>query len=155
MQPNYFMQYALKQAQIAYDKDEVPIGAVIVENNKIIASAHNSNLLDCDATAHCEILAIRRACLYKNSPRLDNCDIYITVEPCAMCYSAISLAHIKRIYFAINDEKFGAISNNLKEFTQKLCYHQPEIYDGIAHSESKILLQNFFQIKRNKKNVKI
>jgi tRNA(adenine34) deaminase len=149
------MQYALKQAQIAFDKDEVPIGAVIVENNKIIASAHNSNHLHCDATAHCEIIAIRQAGLYKNSPRLDNCDIYVTVEPCIMCYYAIALSRIKRIFYGVNDEKFGAISNNLKEFTQKLCYHQPEIYDDIAHSESKLLLQKFFQIKRNKNNVKI
>lgn len=155
MQPNFFMQYALKQAQIAFDKDEVPIGAVIVENNKIISSAHNSNITSFDPSAHCEILAIRQACLYKKSHRLDNCEIYITVEPCVMCYTAICLARIKKIFFGVYDEKFGAISNNLKEFTQKLCYHQPEIYDGIAHSESKLLLQKFFQNKRNQKNVKI
>jgi tRNA(adenine34) deaminase len=152
---NNFMKLALEQAKIALAKNEVPVGAVIVENNKVLSLAHNSTSLTFDPTAHCEILSIRKACFDKQSFRLDNCDIYVTLEPCLMCFWAIRLARIKRIYYALADEKFGAISNNSIEKSSNYAYPKIEIYDGICESESKELLQNFFQSKRAKQHEKI
>lgn len=152
---NHFMQLALRQAQLAFENNEVPIGAVIVENKEVIASSFNKNITNFDPTAHCEIIAIREACLQKKSPRLDNCDIYVTVEPCSMCFTAISLARINRLFFGVNDQKFGAISNNLSLFKNTQAYHKVEIYDGICALESKELLQKFFQIKRSMNHGKV
>lgn len=142
------MDEALRQARIASEKNEVPIGSVIVENGKIIASTHNQNLTLSDPTAHAEILAIRQATEIKNSSRLDGCDIYSTLEPCAMCASAISLARIKRVYYAASDQKFGAVENGAKIFSSTSCHHRPEVYSGIAAEESKKLLKDFFKTKR-------
>jgi len=142
------MEEALKQAKIAFEKDEVPVGAIIVENGKIIASAFNQNLALNDPTAHAEILALRKAAEIKNSSRLDECDIYVTLEPCTMCAAAISLARIKRVYYALSDEKFGAVENGVRFFSNSNCHHKPEVYSGINESESKKLLQNFFKNKR-------
>lgn len=152
---NNFMKLALDQARIALEKNEVPVGAVIVENNVVLSATYNSTSLNFDATAHCEILAIQKACFDKQSFRLDNCDIYITLEPCMMCFWAIRLAKIKRIYYALADEKFGAISNNLIQKNSNLAYPKIEIYDGIGKTESKELLQHFFQLKRAKQHEKI
>ncbi|MDX2083127.1 MAG: nucleoside deaminase [Rickettsiales bacterium] len=143
-----FMAEAIAQAKIAFEKDEVPVGAIIVENNKIIARSHNNNLHLKDPTAHAEILALRQASLIKNSSRLDNCDIYITLEPCVMCAAAISLARIRRIYYAASDEKFGAIENGIKIFHSSSCYHKAEIYSGICEEEAKEILRKFFKSKR-------
>jgi tRNA(adenine34) deaminase len=142
------MAEALKQAKIAFENDEVPVGAIIVENGKIIASAFNQNLTLKDPTAHAEILALRAAAKIKNSARLDECDIYVTLEPCNMCAAAISLARIKRVYYSLSDEKFGAVENGTRFFSNPSCHHKPEIYSGIAESESKNLLQTFFKNKR-------
>ncbi len=142
------MEEALNQAKLAFNSDEVPVGAVVVENGKIISAAFNQNIKLHDPTAHAEILAIRNAAKFKKSSRLDNCDIYITLEPCAMCAAAISLARIKRVYYAISDEKFGAIENGVHFFSNKNCHHKPEIYSRISETESKNLLQNFFKNKR-------
>src|SRR3989344_2854922 len=116
MTKNHFMDEALKQARIAFENDEVPVGAVLVENDKIIATAFNKNLTFRDPTAHAEILVLRQAAEIKNSPRLDGCDLYVTLEPCAMCAAAISLARIKRIYYAASDKKFGAVENGARIF---------------------------------------
>lgn len=142
------MQLALTQAKLAFEKDEVPIGAVLVENQKIIAASHNQNLQLCDPTAHAEILVLRQAAQIKNSPRLDNCEIYTTLEPCAMCAAAIALARIKRVYYAAPDPKFGAVENGAKIFASSSCHHKPEIYSEICAEESKLLLRDFFKKKR-------
>ncbi len=145
---NNFMENALKQARIAFEKDEVPVGAVIVENGKIIATSHNQNLILKDPTAHAEILAIRKAAKIKDSARLDGCDLYVTLEPCAMCASAIALARIRRVYYAASDIKFGAVENGVRIFSSISCHHKPEIYSGISGEESKELMQSFFRNKR-------
>lgn len=139
------MNEALLQAKLAAEKDEIPVGAVVVHENKIIAKAHNSNRQLCDATAHAEILAIRQACQQNQSHRLDDCDIYITLEPCFMCLAAISLARIRRIYYGANDAKFGAIESSSQIFHAASGYQQLEIYSGINSQESIELLQKFFQ----------
>lgn len=143
-----FMEEALCEAKKAFEKDEVPVGAIIVKNRKIISSAHNQNIELKDSTAHAEMIAIRKACEIEKSSRLDDCDLYVTLEPCVMCAAAISLSKIKRVYFAAFDEKFGAIENGIRFFSNSLTYHKPEIYSGICESESKKLLQNFFRSKR-------
>ncbi len=145
---NNFMEEALKQARIAFEKDEVPVGAVIVENGKIIATSHNQNLILKDPTAHAEILVMRKAAKIKDSARLDGCDLYITLEPCAMCASAIALARISRVYYAASDIKFGAVENGVRIFSSTSCHHKPEIYSGISEEESKKLMQSFFRNKR-------
>jgi tRNA(adenine34) deaminase len=144
MKPNIFMQEALNQAKIAFTKDEVPVGAVIVCDGVIIAKSFNQNISLNDPCAHAEILALKKAAEVKNSPRLDDCDLYVTLEPCTMCLGAISWARIKSLYFGACDEKFGAITNGaiLKN------YHKPEIYSGINEEESKKLIQDFFRAKR-------
>ena len=143
-----FMELAMNQAQIAFKKDEVPVGAVIVENGKIIASAYNCNLTKKDPTAHAEILTLRKAAKIKGTSRLDGCDLYVTLEPCAMCAAAIALARIRRVYYAASDLKFGAVENGARIFASSSCFHQPEIYSGILEEESKKLLQDFFKSKR-------
>jgi tRNA(adenine34) deaminase len=148
MKKNDFMSEALKEAQKAFDQNEVPIGAIIVENDKIIARAHNSNLTNKDPSAHAEIVALRQAALARNSSRLDSCDIYVTLEPCAMCAAAISLARIRRVYYAAADEKFGAVENGVRFFQSASCFHVPEVYSEISQKESVKILQDFFQRKR-------
>ena len=144
MKPNIFMQEALNQAKIAFAKDEVPVGAVIVCDGEIITKSFNHNISLNDPCAHAEILALKQAAEIKNSPRLDDCDLYVTLEPCMMCLGAISWARIKNLYFGAFDEKFGAISNG---FIFK-NYHKPEIYCGINEEEAKKLIQDFFRTKR-------
>jgi tRNA(adenine34) deaminase len=145
---NNFMLEALNQAKIALEFDEVPVGAVIVEDNQIIATGFNQNRKKCDPTSHAEIVALRNACEIKKSSKLENCDIYITLEPCAMCLTAMSYARIRRIYYGANDEKFGAIESNPLFLSAKNAYFKSEFYSGICADESKIILKNFFKNKR-------
>lgn len=145
---NIFMEAALKQAKLAFEKDEVPVGAVIVENGEIIAAAHNFNLLAKDPTAHAEINVLRMAAEKKNVHRLDNCDLYVTLEPCTMCAAAISLARIRRVYYAASDQKFGAVENGVRFFNNSSCQHRPDVYSGIYEEESKKLLRDFFSARR-------
>ncbi|MBP7709959.1 MAG: nucleoside deaminase [Rickettsiales bacterium] len=142
------MEAALAQARLAFEKDEVPVGSIIVEDGKIISSTHNCNLTQKDPTAHAEILTLRKAAEIKGTSRLDNCDLYVTLEPCAMCAAAISLARIRRVYYAASDKKFGAIENGVRFFSSSSCHHKPEVYSGISEEESKKLLQDFFKSKR-------
>lgn len=144
------MEEALAEARKAFMLGEVPVGAVIVDNltNQIIARAYNQNITLCDATAHAEILAVREACMLKKSPRLEDCDLYVTLEPCQMCAAAISFAKIKRLYFAASDPKFGAIENGFRVFSVKNCQHKPEIYSGISADSSATLLKKFFLERR-------
>lgn len=142
------MQSAIALAKKAAEIGEVPVGAVVVCDGKIIASAHNLVEKKKDPTAHAEILAIRAAAEILNSPRLTNCDLYVTLEPCAMCAQAISLARIRRLYFGAYDEKGGGVENGARIFSHSTCHHKPEIYGGIAEAECAKLLKDFFADKR-------
>ena len=143
-----FIQNSIAQACIAAENGEVPVGAVVVKDGKIIASAYNLVETNRDPTAHAEILAIRSACEIINSPRLIGCDLYVTLEPCAMCAQAISLARIRRLYFGAYDEKGGGVEHGARIFSHSTCNHKPEIYGGINESECGELLKEFFREKR-------
>lgn len=144
------MQEALKLAQAAYRKNEVPVGAVIVDTvqNKVVGSAYNQMEIGKDPTAHAEILAIRQACASLQTSRLEHCDLYVTLEPCPMCAQAVSFARIKRVYFGAYDEKGGGVEHGARIFAASSCHHRPEVYGGIDESEAKALLKNFFAILR-------
>jgi tRNA(adenine34) deaminase len=145
---NLFIQSAVSQAKLAAKAGEVPVGAVIVKDGTIIASAYNLVETERDPTAHAEILAIRAASKILSSPRLLDCDLYVTLEPCAMCAQAISLARIRRLYFGAYDVKGGGVENGARIFSHSTCNHKPEVYGGIADSECSELLSNFFKEKR-------
>jgi tRNA(adenine34) deaminase len=147
---NPFITEALKQAQIAFENGEVPVGAVVVQDNQIIAAAYNQNITLKDSTAHAEILAIRKANQILQSHRLETCDLYVSLEPCPMCAGAISAARIKRLYYAASDAKSGGIENGAKVFSHQQCHHKPEIYSGIGALESEKLMKDFFAGKRLK-----
>jgi tRNA(adenine34) deaminase len=143
------MLKAFEEAQKAATRGEVPVGAVVVNSaGQIIASAGNQTLQLKDPTAHAEVLAIRAAAHILQSERLVNCDLYVTLEPCAMCAAAISFARMRRIYFAAGDEKMGAVDNGPQFFKQPTCHHAPEAYGGIGESEAKIMLREFFKSRR-------
>jgi tRNA(Arg) A34 adenosine deaminase TadA len=142
------MTVALAEARAAAAAGEVPIGAVIVRDGAIIARAHNGTIAGDDPTAHAEVLAIRAAAKAVGSQRLAGADIYVTLEPCAMCAAAISFARLRRLYFGAPDGKGGAVENGPRFFTQPTCHHAPEVYGGIAGSESAALLKAFFQARR-------
>jgi tRNA(Arg) A34 adenosine deaminase TadA len=142
------MAMALAEARAAAAAGEVPIGAVIVRNGEVIARAHNRTMADDDPTAHAEVLAIRAATKAIGSQRLSGTDIYVTLEPCAMCAAAISFARIRRLYFGASDSKGGAVESGPRFFAQPTCHHAPEIYGGMTASESADLLQAFFRERR-------
>lgn len=147
-----YMQKAFAQALIAAKKDEVPVGAVIVDqkNGKIVSRAHNLSEHSKDCTAHAEILAIQKACKKLGTNRLREMDLYVTLEPCPMCAAAISFARIEHLYFAAYDEKNGAVVNGVKFYENKTCHHKPVCCGGIMQNESSALLKNFFKNKRKK-----
>lgn len=143
------MQIALDEATLAAQKDEVPVGAVVVdEAGAIVAQAHNLTRQLSDPCAHAEILALRAAAQALGNERLVGCDLYVTLEPCAMCAGAIMHARIRRLYYGADDEKAGAVGHNIRLFHQPQCLHRPEIYEGIGASASASLLRDFFQKKR-------
>jgi tRNA(Arg) A34 adenosine deaminase TadA len=142
------MAMALAEARAAAAAGEVPIGAVIVRDGEVIARAHNRTITDDDPTAHAEVLAIRAAAKAIGSQRLAGADIYVTLEPCAMCAAAISFARIRRLYFGASDSKGGAVESGPRFFAQPTCHHAPEVYGGMAASESAALLQAFFRERR-------
>lgn len=142
------MAEALIQAEIAASLDEVPVGAVVVYDGEIIARTHNQNRGNIDPTAHAEITALREAAIRIGTARLDDCDLYVTLEPCAMCAAAISLARIRNVFYACGDEKFGAVENGVRFFASASCYHKPEVYSGIGENESRKMLQDFFEKRR-------
>jgi tRNA(adenine34) deaminase len=143
-----FMALALEQATEAYTKNEVPVGAVIVYKSEVIAKAHNLVETLQLPYAHAEFLAIQKACQSLNSKFLNDCDLYVTLEPCPMCAQLISFARIKRLYFGAYDIKGGGVDNGARVLNASSCHHLPEIYGGIAEIESKKLLLSFFQSKR-------
>jgi tRNA(adenine34) deaminase len=143
-----FMDLALKAAENARKSGEVPIGCVIVLDNKVIATAGNRTLSDRDPTAHAEILAIRQATAVVGSERLIDCDLYVTLEPCTMCAGAVSLARIRRLYYGAADPKGGAVDSGVRFFAQPTCHHGPEVYSAVGESEAATLLREFFQERR-------
>src|SRR3954462_8887054 len=143
-----FMQMALDEARAAGARGEVPVGCVIVRGSDVVASAGNRTLADKDPTAHAELLAIRAAAAKLGSERLVDCDLYVTLEPCAMCAAAMSFARIRRLYFGAADPKGGAVEHGVRFFTQATCHHRPEVYGGINESEAAVLLKEFFAARR-------
>ena len=143
-----FMATALIEARLAGDRGEVPVGCVIVRDGVLIARAGNRTIADRDPTGHAEMLAIRAAAAALGSERLDGCDLYVTLEPCAMCAGALSFARIRRLYYAAPDLKGGAVDNGVKFFASPSCHHRPEVYGGLAQSEASALLKEFFQERR-------
>ena len=143
-----FMQMALDEARAAVTRGEVPVGCVIVRNGEIIARAGNRTIADKDPTAHAELLAIRQAAAALGSERLADCDLYVTLEPCAMCAAAMSFARIRRLYFGAADEKGGAVEHGVRFFAAPTCHHRPEVYGGLGESEAAVLLKKFFAARR-------
>jgi tRNA(adenine34) deaminase len=143
-----FMQMAIDEARTAAQRGEVPVGCVIVRGSDIVARAGNRTLADKDPTAHAELLAIRQAAAALGSERLTGCDLYVTLEPCAMCAAAMSFARIRRLYFGAADPKGGAIEHGVRFFAQATCHHRPEVYGGINESECAALLREFFAARR-------
>ena len=143
-----FMEQALAEARAADEAGEVPVGCVIVRDGAVLARARNATLAARDPTAHAELLAIRAAAAALGSERLLDCDLYVTLEPCAMCAAAISFARIRRLYYAAADPKGGAVENGVKFFSSPTCHHRPEIYAGIAEREAAALLEDFFRARR-------
>lgn len=148
MADNFFMREALAQAEQAGTRGEVPIGAVIVCDGKIIAKAGNRTLELNDPTAHAEMLAIRAAGTHLASQRLTGCDLYVTLEPCTMCAAALSFARIRRIYFAVADEKGGGVEHGARFFDQPTCHHKPEVITGLNEEQARTLLTQFFKARR-------
>ena len=143
------MDLALDAARQAAERGEVPVGAVIVKDGAVLATAGNRTIADHDPTAHAEILALREAARLLGSERLIECDLYVTLEPCAMCAGAISFARIRRLYFGAGDPKGGAVEHGPRFFSQPTCHHAPEIYGGLGETESATLLKEFFKERRN------
>jgi len=143
------MGLALAEAEEARELGEVPIGAVVVSaDGEVLARAGNRTLALRDPTAHAELLAIRAACAKLGSERLIGCDLYVTLEPCAMCAAAISFARIRRLYFGATDPKGGAVEHGPRFFTQATCHHAPEIIGGLSESKAALLLKQFFARRR-------
>lgn len=142
------MGLALEEARAAAARGEVPVGAVIVEGDRVVARAGNRTRELSDPTAHAEMLVIREAAAGASSERLSGMDLYVTLEPCAMCAGAISFARLRRLYFGAGDEKGGAVVNGGRFFSSPTCHHAPDVYPGIGESEAATLLRNFFRDRR-------
>jgi len=143
------MAAALAEARDAAARGETPVGAVVVRGRDILAADGNRVRERRDPTAHAEILALRAAAARVGSERLAGCDLYVTLEPCAMCAGAISLARLRRLYFAAADPKGGGVEHGARVFAHPTCHHAPEVYGGIAETEAAALLRQFFQARRS------
>lgn len=143
-----FMKDALEQARLAGEAGEVPVGAVVVRGGEIIGRGRNASRSGCDPSAHAEIVAIRAACAALGQDRLSGCDLYVTLEPCAMCAGAIAHARIARLYFGAADPKSGGVTVGARVFERAQSHHAPEVYDGIGADEASALLKSFFAEKR-------
>jgi tRNA(adenine34) deaminase len=143
-----FMDAALDEARAAGARGEVPVGAVLVMGGAIVARAGNRTREMCDPTAHAEILVIRAACAALGAERLVGADLYVTLEPCAMCAAAISAARVARLYYGASDAKSGGVAFGARVFSHPQCHHAPEVYDGIGADQSEALLRDFFAAKR-------
>ena len=142
------MDIALEEARLAGARGEVPVGAVVVQGSDIVCRSGNRTREFNDVTAHAEIVAIREAAQIFSAERLTDCDLFVTLEPCAMCAAAISFARIRRLYFGAEDIKGGGVVNGPRFFSQPTCHHAPEVYSGIAEQDAANLLTGFFQGKR-------
>ena len=142
------MEMALEEARAAAARGEVPIGAVIMRDGEVLARAGNRTLERDDPTAHAEMLAIRQAAEAAGSQRLVGADLYVTLEPCAMCAAAISFARIRRLYFGATDPKSGAVESGVRFFADPTCHHAPDVYGGMAEDEAATLLRDFFRERR-------
>ncbi|WP_075289954.1 nucleoside deaminase [Pararhizobium arenae] len=146
---NRFMEIALDEARKAGGRGEVPIGAVVVHDGKVIGRAGNRTRERSDITAHAEIEAIREAAANIGSERLVDADLYVTLEPCTMCAAAISFARIRRLYYGAEDPKGGGVDNGVRFYAQPTCHHQPDVYSGMAESEAAAILREFFRERRD------
>ncbi|MEA3009775.1 MAG: tRNA(adenine34) deaminase [Sphingomonadales bacterium] len=142
------MRLALAEARSAAEDGEVPVGAVVTRAGAVIGSGRNRMRLDRDPTAHAEMVAMRSAAAALGTPRLDGCDLWVTLEPCAMCAGAMALARISRLYFAAADPKGGAVLHGPRLFAQPTCHHAPEVYSGISEEEAGEMLRGFFRARR-------
>lgn len=138
-----YMNIALKEAKKAYNKGDVPVGCVIIKNNKIIAKAHNKKETHKNAIKHAEIIAISKACKKLKTWHLEDCSLYTTMEPCLMCTGAIVQSRINNIYYATANDSFGELENNIKKYNKKIYINK-----GIFENESKQILKQFFKKKR-------
>jgi tRNA(adenine34) deaminase len=145
-----YMEIALAEAAAAATRGEVPVGAVLVDgvSGAVLAVAGNRTEERADPTAHAEMLVLRDAAAKRGSPRLGDCDLYVTLEPCAMCAAAISFARLRRLYFGAYDPKGGAVEHGPRFFRQPTCHHRPEIYGGIDEARAAELLRQFFAPRR-------
>lgn len=152
MHPDHaaFMQLALEEARAAAARGEVPIGAVVVERatGAVISRAGNRTEAEHDPTAHAELLAIRAACRLRRSPRIPDCDLYVTLEPCTMCAGAIAGARIGHVFYGATDPKGGGVEHGARFFTQPTCHHRPQVSGGIFGEESGEMLRSFFRARR-------
>ena len=149
MEFNGFMQAALNEARKAAERGEVPVGAVLVSpEGEIVARAGNRTRALSDPTAHAEVLVIRERCAELGSERLPGHDLYVTLEPCAMCATALSAARVRRLYYGASDPKSGGVEHGAKVFSHAQCHHMPEVYDGIGAVEAAALLKEFFAQRR-------
>ncbi len=142
------MRLALAEADAGAAQGEVPIGAVIVKDGAVIAAAHNQPRATTDPTAHAEMLAIRAAAQALGQERLEGCELWVTLEPCAMCAGAIAHARIARVYYAAPDPKGGAVEHGARVFEQPQCLHRPEVYSGMGEAEAAERLRDFFRQRR-------
>ena len=142
------MRAALDQARLGAAAGEVPVGAVVVKDGAVIAAAHNAPRTTSDPTAHAELLAIRAAARALGNERLDGCELWVTLEPCAMCAGAIVHARIARLYYAASDPKGGAVDHGARVFAQPKCLHRPDVYAGLGEGEAARLLRGFFASRR-------
>ncbi|MFV0381636.1 MAG: tRNA adenosine(34) deaminase TadA [Breznakia sp.] len=149
-----YMKEAIKEAKKAKVKDEVPIGAVLVRDNKIVSKAHNLREKKQVSTAHAEILAIEKACKKMKTWRLEGCTLYVTLEPCAMCSGAIILSRVDRVVYGASDTKGGCIESTMQMYEQKGFNHYPSVTKGILAEDCALLLRDFFKTKRKNKNTK-
>jgi len=145
---NRFMDLALDEARLAAERGEVPVGAVLVLNRDIIASAGNRTRERNDVTAHAEIEVIRHAANAIGAERLSGADLYVTLEPCTMCATAISFARIRRLYYGADDPKGGGVESGVRFFAQPTCHHAPEVYSGLSGVEAADILKTFFAGRR-------
>jgi len=143
-----FMDLALEQAKACEARGEIPVGAVIIRDNQVVAQAGNRIVELKDTTAHAEVLAIRAASEILGNERLIDCDLYTTLEPCTMCAAAISYARIRRLYYGAEDVKFGGVDNGVRFYHAASCHHRPEVYGGINEAEAANMLKAFFRARR-------
>ncbi len=146
-----YMSIALEEARLAAERGEVPVGAALIAPDGSLLSRNGNRTLEYrDPTAHAEILVIRAACTAQNTERLINHDLYVTLEPCPMCATAISFARLGRLYYGASDSKGGGIEGGPRIFSQATCHHRPDLYPGIAARQASELLKEFFSTRRNR-----